>query len=114
MNFDLMMHFVGVTAGVVVAQVASLQEILGTDELWHYALSAYVILIVICFLPYTWFPESPKYLYIVAGKRDEARNGEWRKNVVKFIWAKNKNGKNRYQINVNPKKKHIKMIILNL
>lgn len=66
----------GVTAGVVVAQVASLQELLGTEELWHYALSAYIVLVIVCFLPYKWFPESPKYLYIVAGKRDVARNGK--------------------------------------
>lgn len=65
----------GVTAGVVVAQIASLQEVFGTDELWHYALSAYIVLVVVCFLPFKWLPESPKYLYIIAGKRDVARNG---------------------------------------
>ncbi|XP_055319987.1 solute carrier family 2, facilitated glucose transporter member 1-like isoform X2 [Sitodiplosis mosellana] len=64
----------GVTAGVVVAQVASLQELLGTDELWHYALSFYIVLVIVCFLPFKWFPESPKYLFVVAGKRDVARN----------------------------------------
>lgn len=67
--------FLGVTGGVVVAQVASLQELLGTDELWHYALSAYLFLVVVCFIPFAWYPESPKYLYIVADKRDLARNG---------------------------------------
>lgn len=65
----------GVTGGVVVAQVASLQEVMGTEEHWHYALSAYLILVIICFIPYPWLPESPKYLYIVAGKQDQARNG---------------------------------------
>lgn len=67
--------FLGVTGGVVVAQVASLQELLGTDELWHYALSAYLLLVVVCFIPFAWYPESPKYLYIVADKRDLARKG---------------------------------------
>lgn len=66
----------GITAGTVVAQIMSLEELLGTREHWHLALSAYVILVIVCFLPYTWLPESPKYLYIVAGKRDEARKGE--------------------------------------
>lgn len=61
---------------MVVAQVASLEELWGTEELWHYAVAGYLILVVICFLPYTWYPESPKYLFIVAGKRDAARNGE--------------------------------------
>lgn len=58
------------------AQVVTLEGVLGSKELWHYALSVYVILIVVCFLPYAWFPESPKYLYIVANKRDEARKGK--------------------------------------
>lgn len=57
------------------AQVLSLEELLGTKESWHYALSAYIFLVIICFSPYTWLPESPKYLYIVAGKQDEARKG---------------------------------------
>lgn len=71
----LFVIILGVTAGVVVAQIASLQEVFGTDELWHYALSAYIVLVVVCFLPFKWLPESPKYLYIIAGKRDVARNG---------------------------------------
>lgn len=58
------------------AQVITLDGVLGTKELWHYALSAYLILIIVCLSPYTWFPESPKYLYIVAKKRDEARKGK--------------------------------------
>lgn len=78
------MHFIflGVTAGVVVAQVASLQELLGTNELWHYALSAYIVLVIVCFLPYKWFPESPKYTFVVAGKRDVARNGKQKKTIT--------------------------------
>lgn len=74
---------IGVTAGVVVAQVASLAELLGTEDLWHYALSAYIILVVVCFIPYPWYPESPKYLYIVADNRELARNGNY--NYQKLI-----------------------------
>lgn len=79
-SFDLLTDpnafILGVTFGVVVAQVVSLEEFLGTEAHWHYALSFYIILVIVCFLPYAWLPESPKYLYIVAGKRDEARKGE--------------------------------------
>lgn len=67
---------IGITAGVVVAQIISLEEVLGTRDHWHIALSLYIILVIVCFLPYTFLPESPKYLYIVAGKREEARKGE--------------------------------------
>lgn len=61
----------GLTGGVVVGQIFSLQEIFGTVELWHYSLSSYVVLVFICTLPYVYFPESPKYLHLV-GDRDGA------------------------------------------
>lgn len=63
---------VGVTGGVVVGQVFSLRYIFGTAELWHYALSFYIVLVIICYLPSYYYPESPKYLYIVRGDRDQA------------------------------------------
>ncbi|XP_065369487.1 solute carrier family 2, facilitated glucose transporter member 1 [Calliphora vicina] len=63
---------VGVTGGVVVGQVFSLRNIFGTAELWHYALSFYIVLVIICYLPSFYFPESPKYLYIVRGDREQA------------------------------------------
>lgn len=66
----------GVTGGVVVGQIVSLQEIFGTEQLWHYALSAYVVLILICIVPYPWYPESPKYLYVIANRKDDALNGK--------------------------------------
>lgn len=64
----------GVTGGVVVGQVISLEEVFGTEELWQFALSFYVILVLTFFVPYHWLPESPKYLYIIKEKRDEAIN----------------------------------------
>lgn len=62
----------GVTGGVVVGQIFSLQEVFGTEDLWQFSLSSFAVLVVLCFLPYMAFPESPKYLYIVVGKKDEA------------------------------------------
>lgn len=64
---------VGVTAGVVVGQVFSLNLIFGTECQWHYALSFYAVLIIICYSPSLMFPESPKFLYIVKGEREEAK-----------------------------------------
>lgn len=64
---------VGVTGGVVVGQVFSLQDIFGTSERWHYALTFYMVLVIICYLPSFYFPESPKYLYIVRNDREQAQ-----------------------------------------
>uniref|UniRef100_A0A1Q3FD87 Putative solute carrier family 2 facilitated glucose transporter member 3 n=1 Tax=Culex tarsalis TaxID=7177 RepID=A0A1Q3FD87_CULTA len=64
----------GVTGGVVIGQVMSLEEVFGTEELWQHALSFSVILVITFFVPYHWLPESPKYLYIIKKKRDEAIN----------------------------------------
>ncbi|XP_032590305.1 solute carrier family 2, facilitated glucose transporter member 1 isoform X2 [Drosophila grimshawi] len=64
---------VGVTGGVVVGQVFSLADIFGTAELWHYALSAYILFIVVCYLPSYLFPESPKFLYVMKSDPAAAR-----------------------------------------
>ncbi|XP_049317599.1 solute carrier family 2, facilitated glucose transporter member 3 [Bactrocera dorsalis] len=64
----------GVTGGVVVGQVFSLRHIFGTEQLWHYALSFYIILVAVCYLPAYYFPESPKYLYIVRNDQELARS----------------------------------------
>lgn len=52
----------GLTGGVVVGQVVSLQEVFGTPDLWHFSLSFQLVFLIICTLPYRLFPESPKYL----------------------------------------------------
>ncbi|XP_034479166.1 solute carrier family 2, facilitated glucose transporter member 1 isoform X2 [Drosophila innubila] len=79
---------VGVTGGVVVAQVCSLSHVFGTDELWHYALSAYMVLIIVCYLPSYAFPESPKFLYVMKSNPSAARASLLRlrgKSAGKFI-----------------------------
>lgn len=72
----------------MVAQIVSLEELLGTKDSWHYALSFFILLVIIfCFVPYKWLPESPKHLYIVAGQRDAARKG---KENILFFYSKTK------------------------
>lgn len=62
----------GITGGVVVGQVVSLQEVFGTPESWHISLSFQLVFLILCTLPYRWFPESPKYLCLVASDRSGA------------------------------------------
>lgn len=64
---------VGVTGGVVVGQVFSLANIFGTAERWHYALSAYLLLVIVCYLPSFLFPESPKFLYVIKSNPEAAK-----------------------------------------
>lgn len=61
---------------MVVGQVASLAGVWGSEAHWHIALSAYIVLVLVCFAPFYWFPESPKYLYVVRDRRDLAKKGE--------------------------------------
>lgn len=64
---------VGVTGGVVVGQVFSLRDIFGTADSWHYALSFYIVLVIVCYLPAYLYPESPKWLYIMRHNTEAAR-----------------------------------------
>jgi len=63
----------GLTLGVVVAQVCSLRSVLGGPEHWHLCLAFYGLLVVVCYAPFRWYPESPKWMYVVKGHKDEAR-----------------------------------------
>ncbi|XP_017061145.1 solute carrier family 2, facilitated glucose transporter member 1 [Drosophila ficusphila] len=63
----------GLTLGVVVSQVCSLRSVLGGPERWHFGLSLYGLLLVACYAPFRWYPESPKWLYVVKGRKEEAR-----------------------------------------
>ncbi|EDW62210.2 solute carrier family 2, facilitated glucose transporter member 1 isoform X2 [Drosophila virilis] len=62
----------GLTVGVVVSQIFSLQSMLGGQEHWHLALAFYGIFVVLCYAPFKWYPESPKWLYIVKGRKQQA------------------------------------------
>lgn len=63
---------VGITGGIVLGQILSLNEIFGTADLWEYALSFYGIFVILSLIPYWKYPESPKFLYMVAGDKEEA------------------------------------------
>lgn len=64
---------VGFSGGVVVGQIFSLRSVFGTENQWHVALSFYLVLVAICFGPFFLYPESPKWLYVIKGDREEAQ-----------------------------------------
>ncbi|XP_041977617.1 solute carrier family 2, facilitated glucose transporter member 1-like isoform X2 [Aricia agestis] len=65
---------VGVNVGVLVGQVMGLDFLLGGVNDWPYLLSAFVVLVIICLPILFILPESPKYLYVVKKRENEALN----------------------------------------
>lgn len=66
---------VSLIGGVVLGQVISLPEIFGNNDSWHYSLSFHLILVIVTIPLYPWFLESPKYLYVIADRKEEAKQG---------------------------------------
>uniref|UniRef100_A0A1A9VQJ4 Major facilitator superfamily (MFS) profile domain-containing protein n=1 Tax=Glossina austeni TaxID=7395 RepID=A0A1A9VQJ4_GLOAU len=52
----------GVAIGICVSQVIGLKQLFGNAELWHYALSFYMIFVLVSLPSYRWFAESPEWL----------------------------------------------------
>ncbi|XP_030368955.1 solute carrier family 2, facilitated glucose transporter member 3-like [Scaptodrosophila lebanonensis] len=63
----------GFSIGLVFAQIFSLQSVFGGEDHWHIALCFYVIFMTVCYAPYRFYAESPKWLFIVKHRREEAR-----------------------------------------
>lgn len=68
-------YTLGLAMGVFIGTASSMEEVLGTYDHWHYSLIVFSIFVVISMIFYPMLPESPKYLYIIANKRDKAKKG---------------------------------------
>lgn len=67
---------IGLCFGIFFGQFLTLGQLLGTEELWHYALGLPALIVLICLMPYPLFPESPQYLCVIAKNSDKARSGK--------------------------------------
>ncbi|XP_030557927.1 solute carrier family 2, facilitated glucose transporter member 1-like isoform X1 [Drosophila novamexicana] len=63
---------VGFSVGILLAQICSMEALLGGEQHWHLALGFYVVFMAICYAPYRCYAESPKWLYIVKQQRQQA------------------------------------------
>lgn len=63
---------VGFSTGIVMAQICSMESLLGDADHWHLALAFYVVFMAICYAPYRCYAESPKWLFIVKQRKEEA------------------------------------------
>lgn len=66
-------YSMGIVLGIFIGQLCSLEETLGTAKLWRYSVCFFMVFIVSFLMTYPWFPESPKYLYVIVNKIDEAK-----------------------------------------
>ncbi|XP_049824200.1 solute carrier family 2, facilitated glucose transporter member 1-like isoform X2 [Aethina tumida] len=55
----------GVTSGVLVAQILSVETILGNESQWPFLLGCYLVPLILCGAAMPVLPESPKYLYVI-------------------------------------------------
>lgn len=62
----------GVTGGVVAGQIVSLPQVFGNENNWHICLSFQLFIVVLCTIPFTYFPESPKYILFAQRDRSKA------------------------------------------
>lgn len=65
----------GITCGVLMGQIAGLDNVLGTIESWNVMLACFVPLCVAALFLNIILPESPKYLYIIKGQHGKALKG---------------------------------------
>ncbi|XP_014893770.1 solute carrier family 2, facilitated glucose transporter member 2 [Poecilia latipinna] len=67
------LHQLAIVIGILLSQVIGLDFVLGNDEMWHVllGLSGAPAILQTILLPLC--PESPRYLYILLGKEQEAR-----------------------------------------
>ncbi|KAK3531842.1 hypothetical protein QTP70_030940 [Hemibagrus guttatus] len=66
------LHQLGVVIGILISQILGLDFLLGNDEMWHVLLGLSGVIAVLQSLLLPFCPESPRYLYIKLGKKEEA------------------------------------------
>lgn len=65
----------GITIGVLLGQIVSLDTVLGTENHWSYMLAIFSPLCILSLLLTPILPESPKFLYVIKESQDKAING---------------------------------------
>ncbi|KAB0794592.1 hypothetical protein PPYR_11431 [Photinus pyralis] len=66
----------GITLGVLLAQIFSLNQVLGDAELWPYLLSCYAVFIFLSAFTIPMLPESPKFLLLNRRRADALKQLE--------------------------------------
>lgn len=70
------MQQLGLTSGILIAQVLGQETYLGSEYWWSTLLSFSSIFIALGLIALTFCPESPVYLYVIQGEADKAIRGK--------------------------------------
>lgn len=65
----------GITCGVLLGQIVSLDSLLGNENHWNCMLAAFAPLCIIALILTFILPESPKYLFVIKEDREDALEG---------------------------------------
>uniref|UniRef100_A0AAR2JXJ2 Major facilitator superfamily (MFS) profile domain-containing protein n=1 Tax=Pygocentrus nattereri TaxID=42514 RepID=A0AAR2JXJ2_PYGNA len=66
------LHQLAIVTGILISQVLGLDFLLGNEDMWHLLLGLSGVIAVLQSLLLPLCPESPRYLYIKLGKKEEA------------------------------------------
>ncbi|KAI4904101.1 hypothetical protein NFI96_026212, partial [Prochilodus magdalenae] len=66
------LHQLAIVTGILISQVLGLDFLLGNDDMWHLLLGLSGAIAVLQSVLLPLCPESPRYLYIKLGKKEEA------------------------------------------
>ncbi|KAL7832420.1 hypothetical protein AOLI_G00299680 [Acnodon oligacanthus] len=66
------LHQLAIVTGILISQVLGLDFLLGNEDMWHLLLGLSGAIAVLQSLLLPLCPESPRYLYIKLGKKEEA------------------------------------------
>uniref|UniRef100_A0AAY5EM53 Major facilitator superfamily (MFS) profile domain-containing protein n=1 Tax=Electrophorus electricus TaxID=8005 RepID=A0AAY5EM53_ELEEL len=66
------LHQLAIVTGILISQVLGLDSLLGNDNMWHVLLGLSGVFAVLQSFLLPMCPESPRYLYIKLGKKEEA------------------------------------------
>ncbi|CAL8086041.1 unnamed protein product [Calicophoron daubneyi] len=69
------LNHVIITASIVISQVIGLRFVMGTEELWPYLIGFGVFPCFIGVALLLFYPDSPRYLFLVKNDRDAAESG---------------------------------------
>lgn len=72
------LHQLAIVVGILISQVIGLDFILGNDDMWPILLGLSGAPAILQSLMLSFCPESPRYLYILLGKEQEARKALYR------------------------------------